>query len=408
MDSLPPTDDRTLVTPTTRLLTPRFVGLCIGVSIYFLGLTMTLAVLPIYVEGDLGGTSTQVGIAVSSFGLAAAVIRPLVGPIGDRRGRRILIAVGATTAGLATMATALATTIPMVVGFRALAGIGEAAVFVGAATAIQDMTPANRRGEAASYFSLTIYGSLFLGPPLGESLAENASTDTAWIVAGGLSVVAATFSLLAPGAPAAPPPKPSKRVLLHKAALRPGLMLFLGLIGYTGFLTFVTLHAADVGISNTGTVFSILAAVVIVLRMLGARLPDRLGPLTTTRISLSFSMIGLATLFAWQEPAGVYGATALIAVGQTFLFPALFALVVDKAPESERSHAIGTQSMFFDLAFGLGGPLIGVVADLADDRAAGFLAGACVAAIGLIFSGRILGDVHPTTTQADLGLRSRR
>jgi len=408
MDSLPPTADRTLVTAPARLLTPRFVALCVGVSIYFLGLSMTLAVLPLYVEGDLGGSSTQVGIAVSSFGLAAAAIRPLVGPIGDRRGRRILIAVGATTAGLATMATATATTISMVVGFRALAGLGEAAMFVGAASAIQDMTPNNRRAEAASYFSLAVYGSLFIGPPLGELVSETATTDAAWLLAGGLGVLAAAFSIFAPGAPSPRPPKPEKRILIHRAALRPGVMLFLGLIGYTGFLTFAALHAADVGISNTGTVFSVLAAVVIVLRLVGARLPDRLGPLTTTRISLSFSFIGLTTFYAWQEPTGVYVGTALIAVGQTFLFPALFALVVDNAPDSERSHAISTQSMFFDLAFGLGGPLIGVAADLADDRAAGFLAAACVSAIGLIFSGRILGDVHPTTIQADLGPRSRR
>ncbi len=394
--------------PTSRLLTPRFVFLCVGVSVYFLGLNMTLSVLPLYVGGELGGTSTQVGIAVSSFGLAAAAVRPLVGPIGDRRGRRILIAVGATIAGLATMATVTATSISMVVGFRGVAGLGEAAVFVGAATAIQDLTPDDRRAEAASYFSLSIYGSLVIAPPLGEFVAESAGTDEAWLLAGGLVVLSAAFSLLAPGAPVNPPPRPTKRVLLHRAALRPGLMLFLGIIGYIGFLTFAALHAEKVGIANTGTVFTVLAAVIIVLRTLGARLPDRLGPLTTTRISLSCSFIGLLTLYAWQEPTGVYVATAVIAVGQTFLFPALFALVVDNAPEEERSHAISTQSMFFDLAFGLGGPLIGVVADIADDRAAGFLAAACVSGLALIFSGRILGDVHPTTTQAELGLRSRR
>ena len=51
------------------------------VTLYFLGLNMTLSVLPLFVEGELGGTDTQVGIAVSSFGLAAACIRPIIGPI---------------------------------------------------------------------------------------------------------------------------------------------------------------------------------------------------------------------------------------------------------------------------------------------------------------------------------------
>ena len=57
--------------------------------------------------------------------------------------------------GLAVAATALASSIPMVVLCRIVAGLGEAAVFVGAATAIQDLSPDDRRGEAASYFQHT-------------------------------------------------------------------------------------------------------------------------------------------------------------------------------------------------------------------------------------------------------------
>ena len=70
-----------MTSPTVRptLLTPRFVALVSGVTLYFLGLNMTLSVLPLFVEGDLGGTDAQVGIAVSSFGLAAACIRPTSG-----------------------------------------------------------------------------------------------------------------------------------------------------------------------------------------------------------------------------------------------------------------------------------------------------------------------------------------
>ena len=53
-----------------------------------------------------------------------------------------------------------------------------------------------------------------------------------------------------------------------------------------------------------------------------------------------------------------------------FLYPALFPLVVDRAPENERTHAIGTFSLFFDLSQGLGAPLLGVVVAVADERAA--------------------------------------
>lgn len=398
-----------MTSPTVRptLLTPRFVALVSGVTLYFLGLNMTLSVLPLFVEGELGGTDAQVGIAVSSFGLAAACIRPVIGPLGDRHGRQRLIVSGAIVAGLATIATATATSLGMVIAFRALAGLGEAAVFVGAASAAQDLATDERRGEAASYFSLAIYSSLFLGPPLGEWISETFGNDTAWVLAGGLAVLAASTGIVAPGAPAEPPPKPERRVLLHRAALRPGAVLFLGLLGYTGFLAFAALHAEEVGIANTGTVFTVFALVIIFLRIFAAKLPDQLGPIRTSRISLSCGAVGLAVLAVWTEPVGVYVGAAILAVAQSFLFPALFALVVDDAPDAERSHAISTLSMFFDLAFGLGGPVIGLVSDTFD-RSTAFAVSAGIATFALAMCGRILGDITPSISVREIGPRSRR
>ena len=398
-----------MTSPTVRptLLTPRFVALVSGVTLYFLGLNMTLSVLPLFVEGELGGTDAQVGIAVSSFGLAAACIRPVIGPLGDRHGRQRLIVSGAIVAGLATIATATATSLGMVIAFRALAGLGEAAVFVGAASAAQDLATDERRGEAASYFSLAIYSSLFLGPPLGEWISETFGNDTAWVLAGGLAMLAASTGIVAPGAPTEPPPKPERRVLLHRAALRPGAVLFLGLLGYTGFLAFAALHAEEVGIANTGTVFTVFALVIIFLRIFAAKLPDQLGPIRTSRISLSCGAVGLAVLAVWTEPMGVYVGAAILAVAQSFLFPALFALVVDDAPDAERSHAISTLSMFFDLAFGLGGPVIGLVSDTFD-RSTAFAVSAGIATFALAMCGRILGDITPSISVREIGPRSRR
>ncbi|MEC7968040.1 MAG: MFS transporter [Actinomycetota bacterium] len=398
-----------MTSPTVRptLLTPRFVALVSGVTLYFLGLNMTLSVLPLFVEGELGGTDAQVGIAVSSFGLAAACIRPVIGPLGDRHGRQRLIVSGAIVAGLAAIATATATSLGMVIAFRALAGLGEAAVFVGAASAAQDLATDERRGEAASYFSLAIYSSLFLGPPLGEWISETFGNDTAWVLAGGLAMLAASTGIVAPGAPTEPPPKPERRVLLHRAALRPGAVLFLGLLGYTGFLAFAALHAEEVGIANTGTVFTVFALVIIFLRIFAAKLPDQLGPIRTSRISLSCGAVGLAVLAVWTEPVGVYVGAAILAVAQSFLFPALFALVVDDAPDAERSHAISTLSMFFDLAFGLGGPVIGLVSDTFD-RSTAFAVSAGIATFALAMCGRILGDITPSISVREIGPRSRR
>jgi MFS family permease len=393
--------------PAHRLVTPRFVALCGVASLYFLGLNMTLPVLPLFVEEELGGTKLEVGIAVSSFGIAAAFVRPFIGPLGDLRGRRTLGVGGALVAGAATLATALAETVGAVIAIRAVTGVGEAAVFVGVASSIQDLATDDRRAEAASYFSLTIYGTLLVAPLIGGWLRDEYSTDTVWVVAGALALAAAVFGLTASGRPATATPFPPWRRLIHPAAIRPGLMLFSGLLGYTGFLAFAVIHAEEVGIANGERIFVVFGAVVITLRLAAARVPDRLGPLRTTRLSLSCGVTGLLFLFAWQEPVGAYVGAAVLAVAQTFLFPALFALVVDTAPDEERSGAIGSFSMFFDLAFGLGGPLIGAVADQSS-LAVGFVVCAGISATALALAPRLLPTAAIATSIVDVGPRSRR
>ena len=388
------------------LLTPRFILICVSGTLYFFAFSLPLSVLPIWVETELGGTSTQIGISVGVFGLSAALLRPVIGPLGDRHGRRLLIVCGAAIGAVHLGLLAIVDTIPLIVAARLLGGIGEAAVFVGLASTIQDLSPDDRRGEAASYFSLTIYVSLAVAPALGDELVDAMSFDAVWILAAVLALLAAMLGTVAPGAPD-PRPTRSRQGYIHPAAVRPGLILFLALLGYTGFLSFAAVHAKDVGISNPGTVFTLLAVIVMTLRIVAAPLPDRLGPVLMTTIALSFSTVGLAVLGVWTEPMGMYVGTAIVAVGQTFVFPALFVLVVDRAPATERSHAIGSFSMAFDLAFMAGGLLLGVVADVAD-RATGFLVVAAITGVTLIISRRILGDVTPTELVATIGPRGRR
>lgn len=137
---------------------------------YFTGFAMLLPTLPRYVEDVLDGSSTEIGLVVGSFGISAAVVRPLLGRIGDVYGRRILLVSGAFISGAMALLYPVWASIPILIVLRLITGLGESGAFVGAATAIQDMAPDDRRGEAASYFSLAIYGGLGVGPVLGLSL----------------------------------------------------------------------------------------------------------------------------------------------------------------------------------------------------------------------------------------------
>ena len=82
----------------------------------------------------------------------------------------------------------------MLLPLRALMGAGEGALFVGAATLVNDLAPAHRRAEAASYFSAAVFLGIGLGPIIGEQLIGEASFDRGLVVAGLFTLAAAAAS----------------------------------------------------------------------------------------------------------------------------------------------------------------------------------------------------------------------
>jgi MFS family permease len=127
----------------------------------------------------------------------------------------------------------------------------------------------------------------------------------------------------------------------------------------------------------------LFSGIVVLVRSLGARIPDRLGAARATRIALALSCVGLVVVGTWREPAGLLVGTAIFGLGVALFTPALFALAVSGVPANERGAVMGTTSAFLDLAFGLGPATLGFVA-AAVGRGGTFLAGAAVAAIGLV------------------------
>jgi MFS family permease len=366
----------------SRLVTGSFVVVTTATFAYFTCLGMLIPVIPRFVRDDLGGGGLGVGVAVGAFAVSAALCRPFLGRLGDRYGRRVLVVAGSSVVAVTVGAYAVATTIAALVVLRFLSGIGEAGMFIGAATAIQDMAPDERRGEAASYFSIALYGGLALGPPLGETLYQAHGAVVTWFVAAGAALMAAVLGLRTPVGARSDDPI-AGRPILHREALLPGGVLFLGLVGFAGYSAFVPLYVDEIGLADAGPVFAVYAGVILAIRLVGARLPDRLGPVRTATLSLVALAAGLTVIAAWASPTGLYVGTVVFSVGMALLFPAMFAAVMGAVSERERSHAVGTFSLFFDLSQGFGAVLLGAVVVVADERGA-FAAGAVVALGGLV------------------------
>ena len=287
--------------------------------------------------------------------------------------------------------------LPLLVGARLATGVGEALWFVRAATIVNDLAPAERRGEALSYFTLAAYGGLAIGPLAGDLLLSGSRFDLVFAVAALCAAAACALSFQVGETRPAGAPR-STGPLVYRGAIAPGLVLVSGLFAFGGFNAFVALYALEIGLERTGLVFALFAVIVIGVRLFGARLPDRLGARRAGLLALAGIATGMAIVAAWHDVPGLLLGTVVFSFGQALAFPAMMTLTVSGAPESERGAAVGTISAFVDVSLVAGAVGLGFVADATSYRGA-FATGALVALFGIALLARL------SETPATLGAR---
>lgn len=353
-----------------RLVTPGFVALAVATLAFFVAAGIVLPVAPQFAKDALGADETGVGISIASFSIAALILRPLVGWSSDRFGRRPLLVGGSVITIFALGLHLLATDLAVFIAARSLLGAGEGFFFVAALSAGSDLAPPARRGEAISFLSLSLYLGIAIGPPVGEALAgmTGGSYDAVWLAAAGVTALAVVLAWLTPeSAPAAlaHDAAAARGPLIHPAGLFPGLVVLLGLWGMAGFFTFLPLHARAIGMDGAGAPLVLYAVVVVVLRLIGARWPDRYGAARVSGAAMVVSAVGLAIIGLAPTGEGLMIGTFVFATGVAFTMPALLSLAVSRVPPTERGTVVGTVTLFLDVAFGIAPVVLGLIANRA-------------------------------------------
>ena len=379
-------------TERKSLLTRPFLVVTGVAFVFFVYIGMLVPIVPLFIEGPLNGGEFGIGVTVAVFALAAICARPLLGRLADRYGRRVLMVGGAALAGLSGIGSSQISEFWQLLALRGLTGVGEAALFVGAATLIADMSPRDRRAEGASYFSVAVFGGIGMGPIIGEALLDDTNFGRAFVVAGLFAFLAAGLALFAPARVeiddviddpiASAASATGRRRLIHPAAIMPGLVLACGVAAFSAFGAFVPDYSRSVGMASSGALFAVYALVSVLVRLFGATLPERLGPRRAVTIALSNVLIGLAILAAFPTILALWIAAAFVGFGMAFNYPSLLALTVNRASDSDRAWAVSSFTMFFEVGSVAGGLLIGAFAQVVGKQL-GFLGGVAFCLLGL-------------------------
>jgi len=124
------------------------------------------------IAGELGVTVGTAALMVTAFALAYGLSQVAVGPLGDARGKLLMVVLGSVWAGIASIASAGAPSIGPLTVARFVAGIGAAAVVPVALAWLGDVVPYERRQPVlARFISGQILGIVF-GQAAGGLLGE--------------------------------------------------------------------------------------------------------------------------------------------------------------------------------------------------------------------------------------------
>jgi MFS family permease len=367
----------------SRLLTAAFIRVWLATFGAFATFGMLVLTLPLYAKDELNASSVGVGIAVGAGSITSIIFSPVSGRIADRRGRRLVFLAGGAGMVACYLALALNPGMAAVVAIRLVAGAAEATFVVGAYTVVVDIAPESRRGEAMSLVTLASYLGLTIGPVGADLILGGSRFALVWLVAAGLVVTSIAILATLPETRPQTDTAPSAGWLPPRAALRPGLLVLIAMAGFGGFAAFAALYARELGIGRPGLVFAVFGGTVVLVRAVGRKLPDAIGPQRMLAFSFMSLAAGLAMIGAWQSPAGLILGTIVFASGQALAYPSAVLLAMNAASTEERAAVVGSVGAFVDVALGLGAIILGGVVAVAGYGGA-FLVASGIALSGLL------------------------
>ncbi|HET7053191.1 MAG TPA: MFS transporter [Solirubrobacterales bacterium] len=355
-----------------------FAGVFAVTFCCLLAVGAVLPVLPRYVHGPLGAGNVAVGVVIGCYAITGLLLRPIAGRLADRRGRRPTVLVGSILVAVAGFLYLLPLGVAGLIGARLVLGAGEGSVFTAGSAWIVDIAPPDRRGRVIGLYGLAVWGGLSVGPLIGELLQHASGYTPVWLFAGISPLIGALIASRLPDPFHVKPDADEHHPLIAREAVRPGAAMALGALGYAAVAAFVVLHLEARGVGHGAIVFGVFATTIVLTRLVGGDLPDRIGPVRVAIAAGVVEAIGLAAIGA-AHSLGIAVAGAM-AMGAAFalLYPSLSLIVVERTPETRRGAALGTFTACFDAGVGVGAPLAGIAATLSDYEGA-FLFAAAVA-----------------------------
>ena len=176
---------RTLISPQRRNFV--FLAIMLGMLMAALDQTIVATALPTIVA-DLGDAGHQSWV-VTSYLLASTIITALAGRLGDLFGRKRVFQAAVTLFIVGSALCGISQSMAMLVGARALQGLGGGAITVTATALIGEIIPLRDRGRYQGALGVVFGVTTVIGPLLGGYFTDHLSWRWAFYINVPVSIV---------------------------------------------------------------------------------------------------------------------------------------------------------------------------------------------------------------------------
>lgn len=325
--------------------------------------------LPLYLSETFGATKDTIGIVLSGYTVAALIVRPFCGYVVDSFSRKKVLMLCLSGFAVFFAGYIAAGTILMFAICRTLHGGPFGAVTVANSTCAIDVLPSCRRNEGIGLYGLSNNFAMAIAPSIGIYLHNMVDSYMilfwiAFVVAISAVLIAWTIRL------------PEKDIIRNKEKLSLDrffltrawlLAINIAMFGFCwGVLSnYLAIYSKEVLsiTGGTGTYFALLSMGLFSSRLQGRKALSQ-GKLTQNAAEgMLISLVGFTLFVAIPHPVAYYLSAILIGLGNGHLYPAFLNMFVHVARHDQRGTANSSILTGWDLGFGIGCLLGGIVAE---------------------------------------------